>query len=87
MWHFSSQSLFIHIPLPRKHRPSRLAPGIDTIDASAIRQDILGHSYFGDSATVIKDLFLLLAQGLNPSARFLQPKSLGTQRYWVLPKE
>ncbi len=67
--------------------PVDIAPGIDTIDASAIRQDLLGHSYFGDSATVIKDLFLLLTQGLNPSARFLQPKSLGTQQYWVLPKE
>jgi esterase/lipase superfamily enzyme len=65
--------------------PPRVAKGIDTVDASAIRQDLLGHSYFADSGTVIRDLFLLLKQGLGPQARFLD-QSAGAPRYWVIPK-
>jgi len=65
--------------------PPRVVKGIDTVDASAIRQDLLGHSYFADSGTVIRDLFLLLKQGLSPQARFLEP-SAGALRYWVIPK-
>lgn len=67
--------------------PVRLVPGIDTIDASAIRQDLLGHSYFGDSGSVIHDLVLLLKTGLSPQARLLQPASLGAMQYWRVPGE
>jgi esterase/lipase superfamily enzyme len=67
--------------------PDRIVDGIDTVDASAIRRDFLGHSYFGDSSTLIRDLFLLLKQGLDPAARYLQPHPLGMFQYWVVPKE
>jgi esterase/lipase superfamily enzyme len=67
--------------------PAQLAPGIDTVDASAIRRDLLGHSYFGDSATMLRDMFLLISNGLNPQERFLQPVSVGSLQYWVVPRE
>src|SRR5450755_188287 len=66
--------------------PVRLVAGIDTVDASAISGDILGHSYFDDTAQVFHDLFLLVAKGLDPQARLLQPASLGPQRYWIVKK-
>ena len=53
--------------------PVSVAPGIDTVDASAIKPDLLGHSYFGDSATVIHDLFWLMKPGFDPEARLLRP--------------
>ena len=67
--------------------PASVVPGIGSVDASAIRKDLLGHSYFGDSATMIRDMFLLIKEGLNPQARYLQPTSLGSESYWVVPKE
>jgi esterase/lipase superfamily enzyme len=67
--------------------PSRIVSGIDTVDASAIRRDLLGHSYFGDSASMIHDLFLLIKEGLDPQARKLEPRTLGELRYWVVPAE
>jgi esterase/lipase superfamily enzyme len=67
--------------------PVRLSARIDTIDASAMRRDILGHSYFGDSATALRDLFLLLKQGLDPPKRFLQRRVLGGLPYWSVPAE
>jgi esterase/lipase superfamily enzyme len=67
--------------------PKVLDARIDTVDVSAIPRDVLGHSYFGDSATVLRDLFLLIRQGLDPAKRFLRPMALGEQRYWLVPKE
>ena len=67
--------------------PVRLAPGIDTVDASAIHHDLLGHSYFGDSTTVVRDMFLLIKEGLAPPARYLRPASLQRMQYWLVPEE
>jgi len=67
--------------------PNYLSPAIDTVDASEIRQDVLGHSYFGDSNIALRDLFLLLRQGLEPQKRFLQARELGGLRYWSIPPE
>jgi esterase/lipase superfamily enzyme len=67
--------------------PTRFDRSIDTIDASAVPTDLLGHSYFGDSATVLKDLFLLLGQHLTPDKRFLEARTLGESRYWLVPNQ
>ncbi len=48
--------------------PLRLA-GLDTLDASDVVADILGHSYFGDSPLVLGDLAALLRLGLPPAQR------------------
>jgi len=67
--------------------PQRVSARIDTIDASAIKQDLLGHSYFSNSVTVMKDIFLLVKEGLPPSRRFLRSRSLRSGPYWVLPAD
>ncbi|MCS6320112.1 MAG: alpha/beta hydrolase [Nitrospira sp.] len=46
-----------------------VAEGIDTIDASTVDTSFMGHSYFGDSGTVISDLYYLLRHGLAPDKR------------------
>lgn len=43
--------------------------GLDTLDASDIVADMLGHSYFGDSPLVLGDLAALLRLGLAPAQR------------------
>jgi esterase/lipase superfamily enzyme len=48
--------------------PIRLA-GLDTIDASAIEADTLGHSYFGDAPQLLGDILGLVRLELDPIKR------------------
>jgi len=60
-------------------------PSLDSIDASAITKEWFGlsHSYFGDNATVMSDLFLVIHQGLEPGKRPRLEKAKGIQgEYW-----
>lgn len=58
-------------------------PGMDSIEASRVKTDFLGHSYFGDSGTVMADLFYLIRTGLPPSERFALAPVRSTQgNYW-----
>ena len=43
--------------------------GLDTIDASTVRTEFLGHSYFGDSNTVMSDLIYVIRRSLPPEQR------------------
>ncbi len=43
--------------------------GIETIDASTAGEDLLKHSYVGDSRSILSDLYYLL-RGLRPDERF-----------------
>jgi len=59
--------------------------GIDTIDASRVSTDFLGHSYFD---SVVPDIDLVISRGLPPLGRGLFQEVRGTLRYWVLePRE
>jgi esterase/lipase superfamily enzyme len=44
-------------------------PGIETIDATGVDTGLLGHSYFGDSRTVLSDMFYLVREGKRASQR------------------
>jgi Uncharacterized protein conserved in bacteria len=56
---------------------------MDTVDASNIKTDFMGHSYFGDSGTVMADLFYLIRQRLKPAERFaLEPVRSTGGDYW-----
>ena len=59
-------------------------PPMDTIDATAAKIDFLGHSYYGDSQTVMSDLFNLIRNGLPPSERFGLVRTRAEQggTYW-----
>ncbi|MFO0700751.1 MAG: alpha/beta hydrolase [Nitrospira sp.] len=45
-------------------------PPMETIDATAVKTDFVGHSYYGDSRTVLSDLFYLIRNGLSANERF-----------------
>jgi esterase/lipase superfamily enzyme len=44
-------------------------PGLDTVDASMVDTEFLGHSYFGDSGTVLSDLKYVIRKSLPPEQR------------------
>lgn len=57
--------------------------GMDTVDASHVKTDFLGHSYFADNSTVMADLFYLIRKRLKPGERFaLEPVRSPVGDYW-----
>jgi esterase/lipase superfamily enzyme len=57
--------------------------GMDTVDASHVKTDFLGHSYYGDSNTVMSDLFYLIRERLKPDERFaLEQVRSPLGNYW-----
>jgi esterase/lipase superfamily enzyme len=61
-----------------------VAPGVDTIDVSAIDTSLLGHSYYGDNDSIIADLYHLVHDALPPSQRDrLQAAALNGLPYWI----
>lgn len=55
--------------------------GMDTIDATRVRGDALGHTMFGNEA-FLSDLATLLAEGKAPAERRLLAASRGGLTYW-----
>jgi esterase/lipase superfamily enzyme len=55
---------------PRAGEPLLVIPGLDTIDASAIDTDFLGHSYFSDSRPLLSDIYQILSKDTPPAERF-----------------
>ncbi len=47
-----------------------VVPGVDTIDVSTVDTSLLGHSYYGDNASVVADLHRLFREGTPPDQRF-----------------
>ena len=61
-----------------------IVPGVDTIDASSIRTDFVGHSYYADSSSVLGDLRDLILFGKRPEKRSrLTPAKTKAGRYWI----
>lgn len=61
-------------------------PDVDTIDASEIDTDLLGHSYYGDCLPILDDVNLLMRSSLPPLERRLRPWPVDEQLlYWTLP--
>jgi esterase/lipase superfamily enzyme len=50
-----------------------LAEGLDTVDASDMDTELLGHSYYGSCQPLINDLRQILSANLPPSDRDLEP--------------
>lgn len=58
--------------------------GVETIDASATDTSFLGHSYYGDTRSVLSDLYYLVREGKRPPQRFsLQVVETDQGAYWV----
>lgn len=62
-----------------------VVPGVDTIDVSGIDLSLLGHSYYGDSELMLRDLFEVILSRLPAAKRStLISRQLKSQVYWQL---
>nr|WP_322624285.1 alpha/beta hydrolase [uncultured Flavobacterium sp.] len=58
-------------------------PGIETIDASSVESDLLGHSYFSDTRCVLSDIYCIIHNNFRAAVRpMLRSKALGDLIYW-----
>ena len=55
--------------------------GVMSIDVSAVSTNFLGHSYYGENASIISDLYYLL-RGKRPPRFRLRPVSSPSGSYW-----
>jgi esterase/lipase superfamily enzyme len=55
---------------PRAGDPILIVNGVDTIDASEVETDLLGHSYFSQSRELLADMHAILFKDEPPSSRF-----------------
>ncbi|WP_051056086.1 alpha/beta hydrolase [Cylindrospermum stagnale] len=61
-----------------------IVDGIDSIDASQVNTDLLGHSYFSDNRSILSDIFYLLKHSLPPDKRAgLLSRTLNNLRFWL----
>lgn len=62
-----------------------VVPGIETIDVSGIDLSLLGHSYYGDSESMLRDLFGVVRARLPaPQRNSLVSRQSGPHVYWQL---
>ncbi|MES2653087.1 MAG: alpha/beta hydrolase [Bacteroidota bacterium] len=59
-----------------------IAEGIDTVDASKIDTDLIGHGYFASTAALIQDIFHLTRHNHPPEERNLRKIELNGPLYW-----
>lgn len=65
-----------------------VVPGVETIDVSGIDLSLLGHSYYGDSESMLRDLYNVLYTRLPASQRTaLIARPYGELHYWQLIHE
>jgi esterase/lipase superfamily enzyme len=55
---------------PRAGEPLLIIPGLDTVDASKVDTDFLGHSYFGETWTLLADIHSILSDDKPAGRRF-----------------
>jgi esterase/lipase superfamily enzyme len=72
---------------PRAGEPLLVIPGLDTIDASEIDTDFLGHSYFSSNWPLLSDIHAILFDDKPPAGRFgLMPMEHKDGRYYAFRK-
>ena len=60
-------------------------PGVDVVDASGVDSSFIGHQYYGESTSVVSDVFWLLRVGAPPDRRrSLRPLVAGVGKIWQL---
>jgi len=61
-----------------------ILPGVETIDATEINNEFLGHSYYRTNRALLADMHQLLTTGLGPDRRFgLVPVQTDAGTYWA----
>ena len=63
-----------------------LSTGLETIDASAVDDSLLGHSYFCENRAILQDMFNLIMEGQSAAKPRFGLKELKTPDgiYWAL---
>lgn len=65
-----------------------VVPGIETIDVSGIDLSLLGHSYYGDNESMLRDLYEVVRARLPaPQRALLLARNHGELVYWQLAKQ
>ena len=91
----SSQDWALYISRRHYHRYQRLGDarpspivvaGVDTIDASRVETDFVGHSYYTGDTSIVGDLFYLINQDLRAPRRNLGTAGKPPASYFVFPK-
>lgn len=60
---------------------------IDTIDVTEIDTSLLGHNYFGDSDSIVSDMYHVLHKGQPPGERpQLRESFVKSLKYWIFHK-
>ncbi len=60
-----------------------IADGIDTVDATLVDTNLVGHSYIGQNDSILADVFDLLKDGRAPGERFrLAARQRSGKQYW-----
>jgi esterase/lipase superfamily enzyme len=59
-----------------------ICKGIDTVDASQVSTDLLGHGYFASTAPLINDMYLLTRHNHSPKERNLNQVISEDAIYW-----
>jgi len=60
-----------------------ITKNVDTIDASAVKTEILGHSYIGDNRSIIRDVHDMIRHNESPNNRFgMVKKTQSGSRFW-----
>lgn len=59
-------------------------PGMDSIDASAVDTSLLGHSYIGNSRSVLADVAALISSNATPDKRGLARVGQSPRQWWLL---
>lgn len=62
-------------------------PGIETIDATNVKTDLLGHSYFSKKRSVISDMYYVIREGFRANKRFGLSRVITNRGiYWKFKK-
>ena len=56
--------------------------GVDTVDASAVDTNFIGHFYYAENRSVLSDIFYLFEAGKDPKDRFGMSPVQGPPPYW-----
>lgn len=76
-----SQKIHRH---PRAGGPVVVVPGVETVDASTVDTDFLGHSFFSAARSVLSDIYSLLRDDKRAGQRFgLRVQKLAGETYFV----
>ena len=65
-----------------------IVPGVETVDVSGIDLSLLGHSYYGDNESMLRDLYDVIRARLPaPQRRSLVQRNTGPLIYWQLAQQ